>query len=75
MELLKILDVIRPDPSLDDGWEWLISCKGRFTSKSLYSDMVIDHSILFPYKIIWILGIPSRVAFLCGLYTWIKFSL
>lgn len=36
--LFNLLENNKPDPSMDDGWEWVICSKGRFTSKSLYSE-------------------------------------
>lgn len=62
--LLSLLDGLIPDLNVRDGWEWTISSKGRFSSKSLYLELlVLDKFILFPHKSIVILGIPSNVAF------------
>lgn len=61
--LLTLLDGIRLDPTLHDGWEWVISIKSRSTPKSLYLEISTDRSLSFPHKGIWIPSIPSKVSF------------
>lgn len=55
---LGLLNGMKPNPTLGDGWEWIISKKGRFTSKSLYLELIGNMTVSFPYKGIWISGIP-----------------
>lgn len=61
--LLSSLEGISLDPSLVDGLDWPISQHGRFTSKSFYLEMVRCRNKPFPFKCIWISGIPSKVYF------------
>lgn len=61
--LLRLLEGIKPDPSLFDGWESVISSKGRFTPKSLDLELVNDRPLSFLHKGLWNLGIPSEVSF------------
>lgn len=63
-KLLSFFEGIRPDLILADGLEWAISRNGRFSSKSLYMEMVGRRNMSFPFRGIWILGIPSKVCFL-----------
>lgn len=73
--LLSLLDGLKLDPNVGDGWEWVIFSKGKFSSNSLYLELVGDRSVLFPHISIWIPGIPSKMAFfLFGILFWIKFS-
>lgn len=61
--LLSMIDGLQPDPTVVDRWEWIISSKGRFTTISLYLEMVNHRSSSFPHKRNWIPGIPSKVSF------------
>lgn len=61
--LLSLLDWMKLDSNMGDGWEWIISKKCKFTSKSLYLELVGNMSVSFPHKGIWIPGIPFKVAF------------
>lgn len=64
--MLCFLNVIKPDPSLCDEWEWTISKIGRFTPKSLYMEFVNDRSHSFSHISIWIPSIPSKVSSFLG---------
>lgn len=66
MGLLRVLKGVKLDPSQRDGWEWVLSKKGVFTSKSFYVDQFVHKSIMFSHKSIWVLSIPSKVPF----FTW-----
>lgn len=72
--LLSLLDGIRPDPTIHDDWEWIISSKGKFTPKSLYLEITIDRSISFPVKAFGSWVSLQKSCFLFGMRTWIKFS-
>lgn len=61
--LLGLFNGMKPKPSWKDDWEWTISKKRRFTSKSFYLELVDNRSNSFPHNGIWIPGIPSKVAF------------
>lgn len=69
-----LLDDMKLDPSLSDEQEWVISRKGWFTPKFLYMELVNYRSLLFPYKGVWISGIPSKSRSSFGTRIWIKFS-
>lgn len=64
-----MVDSIRPNPKMVDTWVWVLNGKCVFSSKSLYLDLVGDRSAVFPHKIIWFHGIPSKVVF----FLWIAF--
>lgn len=46
--LLVLLNGIRPSPSLCDSWEWSLSKKGKFTTKSLYLEWGSFRVMSFP---------------------------
>lgn len=47
--MLSLLNGSKPDPSLRDDWEWVISRNDRFSSRSLYLELVNFRSFSFPH--------------------------
>lgn len=47
-----------------------VGAKGLFTVSSLYWGLVGDCSRVFPWKNVWVPGVPSRWLSLCGQLLW-----
>lgn len=61
--LLNLLDGLKSKPSLRINWDWFISSKGRFLTRSLSMELVNFRTFPFLHKGIWIMGIPSKISF------------
>lgn len=48
--LLSLLEELKLNLSLEDGWEWAIFNKNKFTSKSLYLELVSIGFPSFPHE-------------------------
>lgn len=73
--LLELLEGSSLNSCLEDSWEWILQKKRKFTPKCLYLELKGFKARSFPQLSIWIPGLPSKVAFSCGMSSWIKFLL
>lgn len=71
--LLNLLDGLRLDPTMRDGWEWVITKRGSFTSKSLYLELTNYRSFLFTTKAVGFRVFLLKSFSFYGIPTWIKF--